>query len=183
MKDRAALILRFSYTPRCTNQPTSKLANMHAHQRPQGLQRGRTTSILDLPQRHRLPTSGRQPESRILSNAPSVEAKRLVPLPKEDLVNYLKSGCKSRANWRCINSVSLMIRVGAAVFDSNLLMAHYHLRIGTEHEKLGFNLGDNSRMSYAQIEAILRKLESRWANHTVAGCMGIRPPTMATCPF
>ena len=31
-----------------------------------------------------------------------------------------------------------------------------------EHEKLGFNLGDNSRMDYAQIEAMLRKLESRF---------------------
>ena len=37
-----------------------------------------------------------------------------------------------------------------------------HCRIGVEHEKLGFNLGDNSRMDYAQIEAMLRKLESRF---------------------
>jgi glutamate--cysteine ligase len=35
-------------------------------------------------------------------------------------------------------------------------------RIGTEHEKLGFNLGDKSRMSYAQIEKVLRSLESRF---------------------
>ncbi len=35
-------------------------------------------------------------------------------------------------------------------------------RIGTEHEKLGFNLEDNSRMSYDQIAQVLRKLESRF---------------------
>ena len=35
-------------------------------------------------------------------------------------------------------------------------------RIGTEHEKLGFNLKDNSRMSYEQIAQVLRKLESRF---------------------
>jgi glutamate--cysteine ligase len=36
------------------------------------------------------------------------------------------------------------------------------LRIGTEHEKLAFNMSDNSRMNYDQIAAVLRKLESRF---------------------
>lgn len=71
---------------------------------------------------------------RLRANVPSAEAKRLVPLPKEDLVNYLKSGCRPRSQWR----------------------------IGTEHEKLAFNTSDNSRMNYDQIAAVLRKLESRF---------------------
>ena len=35
-------------------------------------------------------------------------------------------------------------------------------RIGTEHEKLGFNLKDNSRITYEQIEKVLRRLEDRF---------------------
>ncbi len=35
-------------------------------------------------------------------------------------------------------------------------------RIGTEHEKLAFNIKDYSRMNYDQIAAVLRKLESRF---------------------
>ena len=35
-------------------------------------------------------------------------------------------------------------------------------RIGTEHEKLGFNLKDNSRIDYSQIKEVLNKLVSRF---------------------
>lgn len=49
-------------------------------------------------------------------------------------MKYLASGCRPKSEWR----------------------------IGTEHEKLGFNLKDNSRMSYDQIAQVLRKLESRF---------------------
>jgi glutamate--cysteine ligase len=35
-------------------------------------------------------------------------------------------------------------------------------RIGTEHEKLGFVLGNNRRLSYDQIAHILRALETRF---------------------
>ena len=42
-----------------------------------------------------------RPELRARSNVPSTEAKRLEPLPKEDLVNYLKSGCRPKSEWRC----------------------------------------------------------------------------------
>jgi glutamate--cysteine ligase len=35
-------------------------------------------------------------------------------------------------------------------------------RIGTEHEKLGFDLNTNARMTYEQIEKVLRRLESRF---------------------
>lgn len=47
---------------------------------------------------------------------------------------HLASGCRPRDQWR----------------------------IGTEHEKLGFRLADNSRMDYNDIEKVLRKLESRF---------------------
>lgn len=43
---------------------------------------------------------GRGQPSRLYSNAPSVEAKRTTPLPKEELVAYLKSGCRPRSKWR-----------------------------------------------------------------------------------
>lgn len=43
---------------------------------------------------------GRGQPSRLYSNAPSVEAKRTTPLLKEELVAYLKSGCRPRSNWR-----------------------------------------------------------------------------------
>jgi len=55
-------------------------------------------------------------------------------LLREELVAHIASGCRPRDQWR----------------------------IGTEHEKFGFNLTDNSRMSYAQIEKVLRQLESRF---------------------
>lgn len=49
-------------------------------------------------------------------------------------MNHLRSGCKPRDKWR----------------------------IGTEHEKLGFNLSDNTRMDYDQIAAVFERLESRF---------------------
>lgn len=55
-------------------------------------------------------------------------------LTKEDLLNYLASGCKPSTDWR----------------------------IGTEHEKLGFNTTDLQRMSYEQIRTVLRGLERRF---------------------
>jgi gamma-glutamylcysteine synthetase len=44
-------------------------------------------------------------------------------------------------------------------------------RIGTEHEKLGFNLADNSRMDYEHIQGVFERLESRfgWQPMTEAG--------------
>ena len=122
---------------------------------PSGVHQDRTASIDPCSRHSSLPL--RRPDTRIFSNAPSVEAKRTVPLPKEDLVAYLKSGCKPRTNWRCAK-----LEIGEFKHDSLMDPGH---RIGTEHEKLGFNLGDNSRMTYAQIEAMLRKLESRYCTH------------------
>ena len=39
---------------------------------------------------------------RLCANAPAVEARRTVPLPKEELVNYIASGCKPKDQWRCV---------------------------------------------------------------------------------
>ncbi len=41
-------------------------------------------------------------------------------------------------------------------------LAPYVCSIGTEHEKLGFNVRDNSRMTYPQIEQMLRRLAERF---------------------
>eukprot|EP00887_Chlorella_sp_A99_P007182 scaffold2.g7182.t1 len=59
-------------------------------------------------------------------------------LTKEDLVSYLASGCKPREDWR----------------------------IGTEHEKLGYNLAEpHRRLDYEQIRALLSEIRARfgWA--------------------
>ncbi|XP_078427504.1 glutamate-cysteine ligase [Wolffia australiana] len=56
------------------------------------------------------------------------------PLTKEDLVNYLSSGCKPVEDWR----------------------------IGTEHEKFGFELSTLRPMSYEQISALLNGIAERF---------------------
>jgi len=67
---------------------------------------------------------------------PTAEEPCSVPerLTRQDLVDYLASGCKPRDRWR----------------------------IGTEHEKLGFDLETKRRLSYEQIEAVLKGLVSRF---------------------
>lgn len=56
------------------------------------------------------------------------------PLTRDDLVNYLASGCKPKDKWR----------------------------IGTEHEKLGYNLADNRRPTADQIKALLTGIGERF---------------------
>ncbi|XP_020539645.1 glutamate--cysteine ligase, chloroplastic [Jatropha curcas] len=56
------------------------------------------------------------------------------PLTKEDLVGYLASGCKSKEQWR----------------------------IGTEHEKFGFELGTLRPMKYEQIAELLNGIAERF---------------------
>lgn len=72
--------------------------------------------------------------TRLYANVPAMAERRTAPLPKADLVAYIASGCRPRDKWG----------------------------IGTEHEKLGFNLRDNSRLTYAQIEQVLQRLNSRF---------------------
>eukprot|EP00210_Caulerpa_lentillifera_P007904 g7545.t1 len=55
-------------------------------------------------------------------------------LSKEDLVGYLASGCKTPDKFR----------------------------IGTEHEKFGYNFNDNSRLDYSKIEKLLTNLQKRF---------------------
>lgn len=69
-----------------------------------------------------------------LKAGPPVAAPSAEPVTKDDLVAYLKSGCRPREQWR----------------------------IGTEHEKLGFDLKTHERMDYSKIEQVLRKLQSRF---------------------
>ncbi|XP_057763781.1 glutamate--cysteine ligase, chloroplastic-like [Salvia miltiorrhiza] len=56
------------------------------------------------------------------------------PLTKEDLVGYLASGCKPKENWR----------------------------IGTEHEKFGFEIGTLNPMKYEQIAELLNVISERF---------------------
>lgn len=56
------------------------------------------------------------------------------PLTKEDLVGYLMSGCKPKENWR----------------------------IGTEHEKFGFEIGTLRPMNYEQIAELLNGIAERF---------------------
>ncbi|XP_047165992.1 glutamate--cysteine ligase, chloroplastic-like [Vigna umbellata] len=56
------------------------------------------------------------------------------PLTKQDLVDYLASGCKPRENWR----------------------------IGTEHEKFGFEFGSLRPMKYEQIAELLNGIAERF---------------------
>lgn len=56
------------------------------------------------------------------------------PVTRQDLIDHLTAGCKTRDRWR----------------------------IGTEHEKLGFNLADNTRMDYQHIKSVFDRLESRF---------------------
>ncbi|KAF3660845.1 Glutamate--cysteine ligase, chloroplastic [Capsicum annuum] len=57
------------------------------------------------------------------------------PLTKEDLVGYLASGCKSKEKWS---------------------------RIGTEHEKFGFEFGTLRPMKYEQIADLLNGIAERF---------------------
>lgn len=56
------------------------------------------------------------------------------PLTKQDLIDYLASGCKTKDKWR----------------------------IGTEHEKFGFELGSLRPMKYEQISELLNGIAERF---------------------
>ncbi|CAI5525915.1 unnamed protein product [Closterium sp. Naga37s-1] len=60
---------------------------------------------------------------------------RTEPLTKEDLVNYLRSGCKPKDKWR----------------------------IGTEHEKFGFDQKTLQPMTYEQIATLLEHIADRFS--------------------
>ncbi|KAG8374892.1 hypothetical protein BUALT_Bualt10G0042900 [Buddleja alternifolia] len=56
------------------------------------------------------------------------------PLTREDLIDYLASGCKPKEKWR----------------------------IGTEHEKFGFEVGTRRPMKYEQISELLNSISERF---------------------
>eukprot|EP00897_Mesotaenium_endlicherianum_P009515 jgi/Mesen1/8592/ME000005S08560 len=78
----------------------------------------------------------RRNNSQVVAASPPAEelVVRTEPLTKEDLVNYLKSGCKPPERWR----------------------------IGTEHEKFGFNNDTLAPVSYAQISQLLTGISERF---------------------
>ncbi|CAM0958142.1 unnamed protein product [Alopecurus aequalis] len=79
--------------------------------------------------------SGRRRGGAVAASPPTEEVAQLTePLTKEDLVAYLASGCKPKENWR----------------------------IGTEHEKFGFDVETLRPITYDQISAILNGLAERF---------------------
>lgn len=90
------------------------------------------------------PHEGRH-TSHIVASSPAVEeaaakaAARGKDLTKEDLVDFLRSGCKPKSEWR----------------------------IGTEHEKLGFQLDTLKRMTFDQISKLLDGMASRFGYERV----------------
>ncbi|KAK6137484.1 hypothetical protein DH2020_028737 [Rehmannia glutinosa] len=76
------------------------------------------------------------------------------PLTKEDLVGYLASGCKPKEKWR----LKLLALVALYDFDH----CPDDSRIGTEHEKFGFEIGTLKPMKYEQIAELLNGISERF---------------------
>ncbi|CAD6273081.1 unnamed protein product [Miscanthus lutarioriparius] len=103
--------------------------------RPAAAGRGRTRGLAVV----RLPpaamTGRRRRGGAVAASPPTEEAVQMTePLTKEDLVAYLVSGCKPKENWR----------------------------IGTEHEKFGFEVDTLRPIKYDQIRDILNGLAERF---------------------
>ncbi|XP_039050602.1 glutamate--cysteine ligase, chloroplastic-like isoform X2 [Hibiscus syriacus] len=79
---------------------------------------------------------GKRRNSVIVAASPPTEDAVVAaePLTKEDLVGYLASGCKPKENWR----------------------------IGTEHEKFGFEIKTLQPMKYDQIAELLNGISERF---------------------
>jgi hypothetical protein len=105
----------------------------------------------------------RRSSSKMRANAPAEGS--TAPVSRDDLVAYLASGCKPRDRWR----------------------------IGTEHEKLGFNLTDNTRcalhatsLHWRGIDAVDIQLHSNFLLYsTVSRCQCIPMVEMqsTSCPW
>ncbi|PRW21064.1 glutamate--cysteine chloroplastic isoform A [Chlorella sorokiniana] len=82
-----------------------------------------------------VPAQAAGPAKRRSARAAAAQAEAATQrLTKDDLVAYLASGCKPRDQWR----------------------------IGTEHEKLGYNMADSRRLTYEQIAALLTRIQERF---------------------
>ncbi len=95
-------------------------------------------------------------------------------LTKSDLVQYMADGCKPRDAWRCgLTKLSGKCEATSAVRaalciagpESNSCLQRPGLslrRIGTEHEKLGYTIATKKRLTYEQIEQLLRSIQARF---------------------
>ena len=72
-------------------------------------------------------------------------------LTNEDLVASLRAGCKTRNKFRFVLFAARRRRALTTV-----------CRIGTEHEKLGYNVDDLTRLDYSKIEQLLKSLHKRF---------------------
>ncbi|RLM91591.1 glutamate--cysteine ligase B, chloroplastic-like [Panicum miliaceum] len=90
-----------------------------------------------------VPTNSGRRRFAVAAASPLVEeavrATEAEPLTKEDLVAYLASGCKPRSDWR----------------------------IGTEHEKFGFQVETLRPINYQQIRDLLNGVADRFGGHRV----------------
>lgn len=96
--------------------------------------------LLASPRRSVHPAVGVRPsqaKAKATAAAPSSSSnssQQQAPLTKDDLVKYIAAGCKPRDQWR----------------------------IGTEHEKLGYDLVTNRRLTYDQIRNLLTAIQNRF---------------------
>ncbi|CAL5097151.1 unnamed protein product [Urochloa decumbens] len=99
--------------------------------------RGRSAGFasVGLPPAAAAARKGRRRGGAVAASPPTEEAVQMTePLTKDDLVAYLASGCKPKENWR----------------------------IGTEHEKFGFEVDTLRPIKYDQIRDILNGLAERF---------------------
>ncbi|CAK7335539.1 unnamed protein product [Dovyalis caffra] len=85
------------------------------------------------------------------------------PLTKEDLIGYLASGCKPKENWSALVKKSFLL----LALGNKLVYIPFHFvlvdtRIGTEHEKFGFEIGTSRPMKYEQIAELLHGIAERF---------------------
>ncbi|KAG5061500.1 hypothetical protein JHK87_002529 [Glycine soja] len=78
----------------------------------------------------------REQRVNIVATGPAIDHAPVIakPLTKDDLIDYFVSGCKPKHNWR----------------------------IGTEHEKFGFELKTLRPINYKQISALLNRIATRF---------------------
>lgn len=90
------------------------------------------------------------------------------PLTKEDLIAYFSSGCKTKEMWRYHNGYPLLfyslsvISCPSSHFVLFMCLLGWVVRIGTEHEKIGFDVKTLRPMKYEQITALLNGISERF---------------------